>query len=100
MSATEIIWRTHLGELAGVTVHAPDKSVPDRVRLVIGLGPTTLRIPLDAARVLAQALLDAASPYAEPAPVAAPRVIPIHIAPIQALYHEPEDIACLNSPAD
>lgn len=89
MASTEIVWRTHLNEVAGVTVHTPDKSVPDRVRLVIGLGPTTVRIPPDAARVLAQALLDAASARTEPAP--APRVIPIHVAPIQALYHEPED---------
>ena len=89
MPSTEIIWRTKHGDLAGITVHAPAPT-DDRVRLVIGLGPTTLRIPTTEARLLAQALLDAA---AEPAPESAParRVIPIHAAPPAGLYHEPEE---------
>ncbi len=96
MSSTEIIWRTAHGDLAGVTVHAPAPG-DDRVRLVIGLGPTTLRIPLDSARVLAQALLDAATSTPEPER----RVIPIHAAPPAGLYHEPEEeTACLNLPAN
>lgn len=88
MTSTEIIWRTAHGDLAGVTVHAPAQG-DDRVRLVIGLGPTTLRIPLDSARVLAQALLDAATPTPTPEPER--RVIPIHAAPPASLYHEPEE---------
>ncbi len=96
MTSTEIIWRTAHGDLALVTVHAPAQG-DDRVRLVIGLGPTTLRIPLDSARVLAQALLDAATPAPTPEPER--RVIPNHAAPPASLYHEPEEEACLNSPA-
>jgi hypothetical protein len=96
---TEIIWRTERGDLAGVTVHAP---VPadDRVRLVIGLGPTLLRIPRTEARVIALALIDAADAPAEVAePRPAARVIPIHTAPPAGLYHEPEEESCPNLPA-
>jgi len=98
MTSTEIIWRTAHGDLAGVTVHAPAQG-DDRVRLVIGLGPTTLRIPPDSARVLAQALIDAAEFAHDPTPAPERRVIPIHAAPPASLYHEPEEEACLNSPA-
>lgn len=86
MATTEIIWRTHHGDLAGVTVHDPEPD-SDLVRLVIGHG-FTLRVPATSARLLAQALTDAADmPPAKPAP----RVIPIQPAPGPALYHEPEE---------
>lgn len=87
MASTEIVWRTPMGDLMGVIVDSPEPG-DNRVRVAIG-SRSFLRLPRIEARVLAQALLDAASARTEPAP--APRVIPIHVAPIQALYHEPED---------
>ncbi len=85
MPSTEVIWRTAHGDIAGVTVHAPNAENPDRVRLVIG-HDFTLRVPPVEARLLAQALLDAA---ATPEPTAR-RVIPIHAAPPTPLYHDPD----------
>lgn len=86
MLATEIVWRTHHGDVAGVTVHAPNIENPDRVRLVIG-HDFTLRVPPIEARLLAQALIDAANAAQ---PLAPRRVIPIRTAPPAALYHDPD----------
>lgn len=86
MLATEIVWRTHHGDVAGVTVHAPDAENPDRVRLVIGRD-FTLRLPPIESRLLAQALIDAADAAQ---PLTPRRVIPIRTAQPAALYHEPD----------
>lgn len=86
MATTEIFWRTHSGDTAGVSVHSPNAETPDRLRLVIG-HDLTLYIPPAEARRLALALIDAAD-EAPPPPVR--RVIPIHAAPPAGLYHEPE----------
>lgn len=89
MSATEIRWRTHAGDIAGVTVYSPTLDLPDRVRLTIG-HDLHLHIPPDEARCIAMALIDAAD-IVPPAPPAVPRVvIPIHTAPPAGLYGEPE----------
>lgn len=96
MPSTEIIWRTRLGDLMGVTVDSPEAG-DDRVRVAIG-SRSFLRLPRIEARLLAQALIDAAD--TPPAPAPAPRqVIPIQSAPPSALYHEPEEESCQNSPA-
>lgn len=80
MVATEIVWRTDHGDTAGVTVHAPDAD-HDRIRLVIG-PRLTLRLPRTEARLLAQALTDAAAAV-PPAPTpSAP--------PPATLYHDPD----------
>lgn len=88
MVATEIVWRTDHGDTAGVTVHAPDAD-HDRIRLVIG-PRLTLRLPRTEARLLAQALTDAANAKPAPAPAPARPVIPIHTAPPATLYHDPD----------
>ena len=85
MASTEILWRTTHGDLAGVTVHDPDAAEP-QVRLVIGTR-SFLRLPRVEARLLAQALIDAANTPAAPAPR---KTIPIHAAPPATLYHEPD----------
>lgn len=87
MATTEICWSTAHGDIAGITVHGLDAEHPDRIRLVIG-HLLMVRVPPTEARLLAQALLDAAADYTAPAPR---RVIPIHAAPPAALYHEPEE---------
>lgn len=86
MSATEIRWRTHAGDIAGVTVYGPTLDLPDRVRLTIG-HDLHFYIPPNEARVLAMALIDAADTLP---PIALRRVIPIHTAPPAGLYSEPE----------
>jgi len=76
MMATELVWRTDHGDTASVTVHAPDAD-HDRIRLVIG-PRLTLRLPRTEARLLAQALADAA-------------VAPVPCAPPPAtLYTDPD----------
>ena len=55
---TEIRWKTHSGDTAGVTVYAPTVDLPDRVRLTIG-HDLHLHIPQASARRIAQALIDA-----------------------------------------
>lgn len=87
MASTEIVWRTDRGDTAGVTVHAPDATDPHQLRVVIGPG-LTLRLPRIEARLLAQALLDAADTTPAPAPR---KTIPIHVAPPAALYHDPDN---------
>lgn len=86
MSATEIRWRTHSGDIAGVTVYSPTLDLPDRVRLTIG-HDLHLYLPPVETRLLAMALIEAAD--AAP-PIALRRVIPIHTAPPAGLYGEPE----------
>lgn len=86
MLATEIVWRTHHGDVAGVTVYAPDAENPDRVRLVIGRD-FTLRLPPIETHLLAQALIHAAEAAQ---PLAPRRAIPIHAPPPSTLYHDPD----------
>lgn len=77
---TELVWRTDRGDVAGVTIHAPDADL-DRVRLVIG-PRMVLRLPRIEARLLAQALIEAAD---------APPPIPPATGPAPAgLYHDPD----------
>jgi len=86
MASTEIVWRTPMGDLMGVGVESPAAG-DDRVRLSIG-PRSFLRLPRVEARLLAQALLDAANTPALPLPR---KTIPIHAAPPAPLYHEPEE---------
>lgn len=83
---TEIRWKTHAGDTAGVTVYGPTLDLPDRVRLTIG-HDLHLHIPPAEARCIAMALIDAAD-MTPPTPPR--RVIPINIAPPDGLYCEPE----------
>lgn len=86
MASTEIIWRTRLGDLMGVIVDSPEPG-DDRIRVAIG-SRSFLRLPRIEARLLAQALINAA----DTPPAQAPRkTIPIHAAPPAPLYHEPEE---------
>ena len=85
MHNTEIFWRTPMGELMGVGIDDP-KPNDDRVRLSIG-PHSFLMLPRIEARLLAQALIDAANTPAAPAPR---KTIPIHAAPPATLYHEPD----------
>lgn len=85
MASTEIVWRTRLGDLMGVTVDSPEPG-DDRIRVAIG-SRSFLRLPRIEARLLAQALIDAAN---APAPAPARPVIPIHAAPPATLYHDPD----------
>ena len=73
MSSIEIVWRTPLGDHCTVVVSAEI----DGVALSMGGGSHVLRVPATSARLLAQALIDAATP----APAAPP----------PSLYHEPEE---------
>lgn len=88
MPSTEIIWRTRLGDLMGVIVDSPEPG-DDRIRVAIG-SRSFLRLPRIEARLLAQALIDAAN--AKPAPPPRKTIpIQIHAAPPAPLYHEPEE---------
>lgn len=86
MASTEIVWRTPMGDLMGVIVDSPEPG-DNRVRVAIG-SRSFLRLPRIEARLLAQALLDAANTPAAPLPR---KSIPIHAAPPATLYHEPEE---------
>ena len=96
---TEIRWRTHDGDIAGVTVFAPTIDLPDRLRITIGCCQH-LYIPPAEARCLAAALLDAA---ADPPPAMRDELDDINDAidaekaaqdrePPAGLYHEPEAV--------
>lgn len=85
MASTEIVWRTPAGDLMGVIVDSPDPG-DNRVRVAIGTRGF-LRLPRIEARLLAQALIDAADMPAAPLPR---KTIPIHFAPPATLYHDPD----------
>ena len=87
MASTEIVWRTPAGDLMGVGVDDPAPG-DDRVRLSIG-PRSFLRLPRTEARLLANALLDAAN---SPVRSTQRKAIPIHAAPPAPLYHEPDQL--------
>ena len=97
MAHRTIEWRSRLGDRCRASVFSPDEHEPDHVRVLIG-ERVNLRLPIEQARALAQALTEAAAELPFVAPTPRP-VIPIHCAPPATLYHEPEEESCPNLPA-